>query len=122
IETDRIERNSRHLYDLHMIWNKFKDDLCSDKEKFKELFDSVVLERSQKPTIKISAQHGYQIKNKLSEIIFHHPYINDYKEITVGLMYKDADVIPYESTIVSLNEIMESGLFPEVIELQIAEV
>lgn len=114
-ETKRIDRNSRHLYDLHMIWSEIGHTL--EPESFYKLFNAVVTERSTDPKRNVSAQNGYKMLDKLNQIINKELYREDYETITVQLMHKEEDIVPYESVIKSLKTIMTSGLLPSEIEV-----
>lgn len=114
-ETDKIDRNSRHLYDLHMIWTEISHSL--EPESFYKLFNAVAIERSRDPKRNVSAQNGYKILDKLNEIIEKELYREDYETVTVQLMHKEEDIVPYETVIVSLKIIIDSGLIPPAIEI-----
>lgn len=114
VETQRIDRNSRHLYDLHMIWSEIGHTL--EPESFYKLFNAVVTERSRDPKRNVSAQNGYKILDKLNEIINKDLYKEDYETITIQLMHKEEDIVPYEVVIESLKAIITSGLIPSEIE------
>ena len=114
VETQRIDRNSRHLYDLHMIWSEIGHTL--EPEGFYKLFNAVVTERSRDSKRNVSAQNGYKILDKLNEIINKELYKEDYETITIQLMHKEEDIVPYEIVIESLKAIITSGLIPSEIE------
>lgn len=114
-ETEKIDRNSRHLYDLHMIWLEIRHTL--QPVSFYKLFNAVVAERSRDPKRNVSAQNGYKILDKLDDIIEKEFYRDDYESITVQLMHKEEDIVPYENVIESLKDIIGSGLIPSVIEI-----
>ena len=64
----------------------------------------------------MSAQNGYKILDKLNEIINKELYKEDYETITIQLMHKEEDIVPYEVVIESLKAIITSGLIPSEIE------
>lgn len=115
VEAERIDKNSRHLYDLHMIWHEIGHTL--EPENFYKLFNAVLIERSRDSKRNVSAQNGYKILDKLNEMINKEPYREDYESITVQLMYKEEDVIPYDHVIETLKTIISSNLIPSIIEL-----
>lgn len=116
VEMDKIDRNSRHLYDLHMIWDSYGQTL--ESESFRTLFNAVALERSKKPEQNRSATNGYKILDKLNEIIKLELYKDDYETITVQLMHKKTDIVEYDTVIMSLNTIINSSLIPDIIEIE----
>ena len=116
-ETGQLDKNSRHLYDLHMIWNKIFNVISQDTKKFSELFNDVVFERSSNTQRNVSAQNGYMIHDQFNKIIENELYKNDYETITFELMFKNEDIISYQSVIESLKNIMDSGLIPPIIEI-----
>lgn len=116
VETSNIDRNSRHLYDLHMIWIELKPTLICNTQMFTHLFRAVATERSKKPERNISATKDYQILDKLNEIINKEVYKEDYENITVQLMYKTTDILEYDEVISTLKDIINSGLLPDTIE------
>lgn len=115
VETQRIDRNSRHLYDLHMIWLEIGHTL--EPESFYKLFNAVVTERSRDSKRNVSAQNEYKILDKLNEIINKDLYKEDYETITIQLMHKEEDIVPYNVVIESLKAIITSGLIPSKIEV-----
>lgn len=63
-EGDKATENSRHLYDLHMIWT----NNLIEKEKFAALFEQVAIERASGKG-NTSSENGYQIIYTLTKII-----------------------------------------------------
>ncbi|RFU66799.1 nucleotidyl transferase AbiEii/AbiGii toxin family protein [Bacillus sp. V59.32b] len=115
VEVGTIDRNSRHLYDLHMIWKEIGHKL--EQESFESLFNAVAKERSTNQNRNVSAQNGYKMVDKLNEIIDKKLYRDDYETITVQLMHKEEDIINYDDVIDSLKAIINSGLIPLTIKL-----
>ncbi len=98
----RIERNSRHIYDLSCLLTKVKLD-----EKLKNLIKEVRTER--KPhALCYSAQDGANVSSMLYDIIKSDIYKEDYETITKVMMFK---YVSYEKTIKALETIIASGVF-----------
>lgn len=98
----RIERNSRHIYDLSRLLTKVHLD-----EKLKELVKDVRADR--KPhALCYSAQDGANVPEILSGIVKSGIYKEDYETITKIMMFK---YLPYEEAIKSLETIIASGVF-----------
>lgn len=108
-ENNMSNRNSRHLYDLHKIW----EIRAFNKYDFQELFVKVAIERSTNH-VNISAQNGYTIIRTLHNIIEDGFLKHDYTEITENLLF---DGTNYETVIGSLTDILNSTLIPEVVNL-----
>ncbi|MBD5497065.1 MAG: nucleotidyl transferase AbiEii/AbiGii toxin family protein [Lachnospiraceae bacterium] len=99
---NKIERHSRHLYDIHKIYSQLKID-----KNFRTLVSDV---RAARATLSIcpSAKENISINALLSEIISQNIYRKDYKEITEGLLFRP---LPYEETIATLKVIVETDIF-----------
>lgn len=98
----RIERNSRHIYDLAMILDKVRLN-----EKLKDLVKVVRNERKLNSYC-YSAQDGISIQKLLEEIISSQIYKKDYETITKAMMFK---YLSYEEAIKAIEIIIESGVF-----------
>ena len=98
----RIERNSRHIYDISKILTRVKID-----ESLRELVNAVREERSQLSSC-FSAKDGVSINKILKDIIDTEIYKKDYETLTRIMMYKYVD---YEEAIESLKTIIESKIF-----------
>ncbi|MGN5653915.1 nucleotidyl transferase AbiEii/AbiGii toxin family protein [Bacillus sp. Brlt_9] len=116
VEKQETNRNSRHLYDLHMIWNEYGNGFRT-REDFKELIESIIVERRKSAHINISANEGYELLKKMDEIMILESYREDYEFTTLALVHKEK--IPYNTVIETLREIMGSGLIPSVIKIDI---
>ena len=99
---DKIERNSRHIYNLYYLSSKVKLD-----EKLKELVNEVRSERKENPLC-ISAQDGVNVSSMLLDIIKTNAYKSDYEKITKTMMHT---LLPYEDAINAIKIISESGVF-----------
>ncbi len=98
----RIERNSRHIYDLSRLLEKVSLD-----EKLKALVKDVRADR--KPhALCYSAQNGVDVPQILTDILRSGVYKEDYEKITKIMMFK---YLPYEQAIKALETIIESGVF-----------
>lgn len=99
---DRIERNSRHIYDLSCLLTK-----VNLNDNLKELIKEVRAER--KPhALCYSAHDGANVSQMLSDIIKSEIYKKDYETITKVMMFK---YVPYEEAIKALETIIASGVF-----------
>lgn len=99
---ERIERNSRHIYDLSRLLAKVNLD-----ENLKELIKEVRADR--KPhALCYSAQDGANVSQMLSDMVKSDIYKEDYETITKVMMFK---YVPYEEAIKALETIIESGVF-----------
>lgn len=99
---ERIERNSRHIYDLSRLITKVNLD-----NNLKELVRNVREDR--KPhALCYSAQDGANVPEMLSEVIKSEIYREDYETVTKSMMFK---YIPYDEAIKALQTIIESGVF-----------
>ena len=100
--SNRIDRNSRHIYDLSRLLIKvnLNDDL-------KKLVKEVREERKKHNTC-YSARNNININEILKSIIDSNLYKNDYNKITKNMMYKD---LSYEEAVNALNIIIFSNVF-----------
>lgn len=99
---EKIERNSRHIYDLSRLLTKVSLD-----ENLKELVKDVRTDR--KPhALCYSAQDGANVPQILAEIVKSGIYREDYETITKIMMFK---YVPYEEAIKALETIIASGVF-----------
>lgn len=113
-ESDKLIRNSRHIYDIYKIWNEIIVSGTFDKSKFLELFAEVAECRSTNLEVNISAQNGYKLYRKLQTIIDEKVYEEDYQEITSALFHSGGEV-DYEIAINSLTELIDYCIVPEVV-------
>lgn len=95
--SDRITEHSRHIYDIYKLMDKVELN-----QEFKDLFESVRLERQPHQLICLSAQDDVNIVNVLTEIIDNDVYENDYNEITSLLIFEKLE---YEKAIKALNDV-----------------
>lgn len=99
---NKIERHSRHLYDIYKIVESI--DL---NEEFVELISKVRADR-KKLSICPSAKSEVNVTSILNEIIDNNIYQNDYEKITLELLFVP---VPYETVIQSLKKITDSGIW-----------
>lgn len=104
-EQGNINRQSRHLYDLHKIFESNYIDIS----KFQSLFERVKLERQNKPDINISSQLGYNISETIEHILRNDVFLQDYAEITMSLLFEE---VPYKDVKASLYELLRQELIP----------
>lgn len=102
-ERKEPNRNSRHIYDLHKIIEII--DL-NDSSLFKLVSD--VREDRKNNDRCVSAKEGYSINATLKKIIESGYFKSDYNEVTSLLLIKFVD---YETSIMSLQDIINSKLF-----------
>lgn len=100
----RIKRNSRHIYDIYMLYPKLNKD-----NSLKELIHEVRTHRA-KMDICPSAQKGVDIEYLLQKIIEEKVYYDDYQNVTVHFQMKQ---VPYDEIIKVLYEVLESKLFQD---------
>lgn len=98
----KIERHSRHLYDIHKIVES-----VGISDEMKKLVPEVREVRS-KMTVCPSAKDGVSVPDILQEIIENDVYKNDYENITMGLLFVPES---YETVIRSLRMISNSGMW-----------
>lgn len=98
----KIERHSRHLYDIHKIIETI--------ELSNELSTLVSEVRSVRSKMSVcpSAKEGILVGDILQEIIDRQVYKKDYEDITMGLLFVP---VKYETTIDSLQKVINSGLW-----------
>lgn len=98
----KIERHSRHLYDIHKIVESI-----GIQSELSALIPEVRAVRAQMPVCP-SAKLGVCVSEKLHEIINSQVYVNDYEDITLGLLFVPET---YDTVIKSLQQIADSGLW-----------
>jgi len=98
----RIERNSRHIYDLSQLLTKVTLD-----KNLKELVKDVRADRKSN-TLCYSAQDGVNITQMLFDIVESGVYKDDYETVTKAMMFK---YIPYDEAIKAIEKIIASGVF-----------
>jgi hypothetical protein len=103
------ERYSRHIYDIHMIWNSG----LLNKEVVARITDDVISDRQRLSTRNPSSKPGSRPKEILQEIIDKNVFESDYNDITLGFIYKK---VSYEKCINTLKAVLESKLIPEEVK------
>lgn len=98
----KIQRNSRHIYDLYMLLPRI--DLT---EEYKELVSEIRLHRA-KLSICPSAQEGVVISEILEKIIKDEVYRSDYEAITT---YFHHHPVGYKEAISAIRTIIASDVF-----------
>lgn len=99
---NKIEKNSRHIYDIAKMISKITFD-----DKFSKLIISVRNER-KKNRMCPSAQDGVDVSKILNNIIKNEIYKKDYERTTNAMMF---DNITYEEAIKTIAKLAESKLF-----------
>ena len=102
-------RYSRHIYDIHMIWNSGK----LEKELMHTIIPDVIKDRQLFGKRNISCQPGAAPNEILKEIVAQRVYEADYNDITTKFIYKAVD---YNISIESLNEIIDLKILPDQVK------
>lgn len=103
--TGKIQRKSRHIYDLYMLLPKVLLD-----EEFRRLVVKVREQRAGMSNICPSAVPGFDVPALLMKIIDEEVYRKDYTDIT---SYFQDNPLEYDTAIKALKEITGSGLYAE---------
>ncbi len=106
---ETYERYSRHIYDIHMIWNSG----ILDEEVVAKITDDVISNRQRLSAHNPSSKPGSRPKDILQEIIDHKVFESDYNDITLGFIYKK---VSYETCIKTLRVVLETKLIPEEVK------
>lgn len=107
------ERHSRHVYDLHMIYQSGQ----IVEEDIQELFHVIAKVRRDSrrdSDDNPSAEIGFQLVVKLNEIISTGFYQDDYESNTKGFIAKSKE-IPYVEIINSIKELIKDEWIPREI-------
>lgn len=99
---NRIERNSRHIYDLSRLLTKVNLD-----EELKALIKVVRADRKAR-ALCYSAQDGVDVPQLLADIVKSGVYKDDYETVTKAMMFK---YVPYDEAVKAIVTIIESGVF-----------
>lgn len=100
--SNRVERNSRHIYDLYMIY-----PLIEKNEKLIELIEQVRTERKENEKC-YSAKDDFDINECLRKIIDSKMFKDDFIKVTSLMKYDD---LMYDQIITVIEKIIESKLF-----------
>ena len=100
--SDKVDRHSRHLYDIYKIMEYTKPDAS-----LSGLVQEVRSLREPLPVCP-SAKTGVYINDILAEIMDKEIYRNDYETITGKLLFT---YVPYETVIGGIGEIISRGYF-----------
>lgn len=103
----KYERYSRHIYDVHMIWNsgllsENLSDLVSDVIKMRQIYGYKCL----------SCEPARRPKVILNEVINQKAYKEDYNKVTIYFL---SEHIGYEVCIETLKNILKEDVLPEVV-------
>lgn len=99
---EKIQRNSRHIYDLYMLFPRI-----TFNDKYKKLVSEIRMQRAKMPVC-LSAQEGINIPELLKNIVKNEVYRSDYEEITT---YFQNNPIEYRKAIHVLEKIIELKIF-----------
>jgi hypothetical protein len=105
----RYERYSRHLYDVHMIWQSEQ----LNKTVLHDLGFKVAKDRQLYGTSNFSCMPNAKPYELLNQIIDGRVYEKDYSEVTSEFIINQVD---YDLCIQSLKEIIKMNYLPEIIE------
>lgn len=105
----KYNRYSRHIYDIHMIWQSGK----LNKELMQSIVPDVVKDRQLFGIRNLSCQPGAYPNKILKEIVVKNVYQEDYNGVTSKFIYKPVD---YRTAVASLNEIINSNIIPSQIQ------
>ncbi len=100
---DDINKHSRHMYDLYMLYPKIRFD-----NDLKKLIGEVRTERLKMPKMCPAAEPGVDVNALLREIVDKKIYEKDYEEIT---SYFQKEKIEYVKVIGAIERIIESRAF-----------
>ena len=100
--SNKILGHSRHIYDLYRLIGKIRIN-----HELKVLVKEVREDRKKHENC-FSAQDNYHIPSLLKRIINDKVYYKDYEDITRKVLYDDTS---YETSIMVLDMIIDSGLF-----------
>ena len=100
--SDKVDRHSRHLYDIYKIMEYTKPDAS--------LSGLVQEVRSLREPLLVcpSAKTGVCINDVLAEIVNKEVYRNDYETVTSRFLFT---YLPYETAIDGIKEIISGGYF-----------
>lgn len=107
---DKLDsRNSRHLYDIHMIWSSG----MIDNGIVLNIIDDVISDRQLNGVKNFSCMPGENPKQIIEEIIENDFYLKDYNSITALLIHKQVN---YKECLESLKEILKLNIIPQFIK------
>lgn len=100
--SDKIDRHSRHLYDIYKIMEYTKPDAS--------LLGLVQEVRNLREPLPVcsSAKAGVCVNDVLAEIVDKEIYRQDYETITGKLLFT---YVPYETVVSGIKEIIRRGYF-----------
>lgn len=100
--SDAVHEHSRHVYDIYKLLG-----VVALGDDMKTLVQNVREER--KPHVNCrSAKDGIDMNALLQEIVDEAVYKQDYEDITAKILFEDTS---YETAVVALHRIIESGIF-----------
>lgn len=105
----KYDRYSRHIYDLHMIWQSGMLNM----ELLNSIVDDVIKDRQSQKDRNPSCQQGAAPIEILKDIIEMGVYKNDYNNVTLEFIQKP---VKYDVCIESLTEIIKQDIIPELIK------
>lgn len=110
----KYNRNSRHLYDLYMIYKAYRQQFTRDL--IRPLFIQVAKERSKSEHAH-SAVKGFRLLDACKKIIKDNYFKTDYEETSnIQLFLPGVESVSYQMIIGNFIEIIESGIIPDEID------
>lgn len=97
-------RNSRHIYDIHMIVSSLDDEALKNLKSFIEEIRDV----RKKNKSCSSAQDDQNLNDILKAIVSNSFFKKDYEEITNKLLWVQC---PYDTSIESIKHLIDIGIF-----------
>jgi hypothetical protein len=103
-----LNRRSRHLYDIHMIYN------CGylNLSEVRSILNDVIIDRQKEPNRNPSCKPGANPNEILKEIILKQAYKKDYQETTLFLLFEP---VPYDACSATLELIYNESILPSQI-------
>ncbi|GAY78708.1 hypothetical protein NBRC111894_4262 [Sporolactobacillus inulinus] len=109
----KYNRNSRHLYDLYMIYREYKQQLTRDL--IRPLFIQVAKERSKSEHAH-SAVKGFKLLEACRKVIEDDHFKEDYEGTSNVQLFLPIESVTYQMIIGNFNDIIESGIIPADID------
>lgn len=105
-EHKTVSRHSRHLYDLHKIF----ESIDINKKDFQDLFELVKIERQRRPNINVSSRSDYNLKETIDFILANDVYLDDYEDVTKTLLFEK---VSYKSVKDSIYKLLDQEVIPK---------
>lgn len=106
---NKVDRFSRHIYDIHMIW---QSNLI-DKDNIGKFLENVISDRQIYGDRNLSAKANMKPNQLLTEIIEREYYKKDFNKITKKFIHKQ---VSYEECANSVKAIINQKILPDIIK------